>query len=244
MRAGRALLAGDTDHAEQLASAALQFGTESGEPDAMLMFEASLIEASGQRGTLGDLVPTIEEAVAGSDLPAYAATLALSYTEAGRDDDAARLLHQFAASGFELPQDPIWIGGMTNYAAAAAACGDARSAGALFELLAPYADQWAYGGPSDSGPVSHHLGALATVLGHYEEADAYFTAAAAFSERMGAKFSAAFTDLAWGVMLAERNVAGDRERAHDLLTDARTAAATYGYAAVERRAAEALQNLR
>lgn len=47
---------------------------------------------------------------------------------------------------------------------------------------------------SVEGPVSHYLGGLATVLGRYDEADAYFAQAAAFSDRVGAKFFAAGTD--------------------------------------------------
>ena len=44
-------------------------------------------------------------------------------------------------------------------------------------------------------PVSHYLGGLATVLGRYDEAEAYFTHAAAFNEPAGAKFFDARTNL-------------------------------------------------
>ncbi len=92
-------------------------------------------------------------------------------------------------------------------------------------------------------PVSHYLGGLATVLGRYDEADAYFAHAAAFNDRADAKFFAARTNLSWAKMLAERQAPGDNERARDLLTKAHTAAAAHGYANIERRAAEALQHL-
>ena len=88
-----------------------------------------------------------------------------------------------------------------------------------------------------------HLGGLATVLGRYDEADAYFAQSAAMSDRMGAKFFAALTDLMWGRMLAERRAPGDTEKARDLLTKAHTAAVAHGYGGVERRAAAALQGL-
>jgi hypothetical protein len=91
--------------------------------------------------------------------------------------------------------------------------------------------------------VSHYLGGLATVLGRYDQADAYFAKASEFSDRIGAKFFAARTDLLWGRMLAERSRPGDRERAQVLLSQARAAAATYGYRNVERRAATALEHL-
>jgi tetratricopeptide (TPR) repeat protein len=93
------------------------------------------------------------------------------------------------------------------------------------------------------GPVSHYLGGLATVLGCYDEADAYFTQAAAFNARANAKFFAARTNLSWGKMLAERNAQGDAERARELLVKARALSAADGYANVERRAAAALRQL-
>jgi thiamine pyrophosphate-dependent acetolactate synthase large subunit-like protein len=60
---------------------------------------------------------------------------------------------------------------------------------------------------------------------------------------MGAKYFAARADLHWGRMLSERHGPGDIEKALDLLTKARNAAAAYGYGGVERRAAAALQDL-
>jgi hypothetical protein len=92
------------------------------------------------------------------------------------------------------------------------------------------------GGISAEGPVSHFLGGLATVLGRYDQADAYFAQAAAASARMGAKFFAARTDLSWGTLLAARQAPGDVERARQLLVSAHEAATANGYANVMRRA--------
>jgi len=61
------------------------------------------------------------------------------------------------------------------------------------------------------------------------------------TERIGARFFAARTDLMWGRTLAERQAPGDTEKARDLLTRAHTAAAANGYANVGRRALAALQ---
>ena len=130
-----------------------------------------------------------------------------------------------------------------HYAEVAIACRDPKYAGTLFDRLAPWADQCRTAASRLTVPVSHYLGGLATVLGRYDEADAYFARAAAFNDRADAKFFAARTNLWWGKMLAERNAPGDTERARDLLTKAHAAAAAHGYANVERRAAEALQHL-
>src|SRR6202167_5056085 len=60
----RALIAGDTDLAEQLATEARQIGTDGGQPDVATIFGAHLMIVSWQRGSLGDLVPLIEQAAA------------------------------------------------------------------------------------------------------------------------------------------------------------------------------------
>ena len=205
-RGWRAQFAGDVEEAERLATEALELGTDSGQPDATMFFGAQLMMVSIQRGTMGELVPLIEQMAA--DAPeiagGIAAALALAHVEADRIDDARHLLEEFAAADFDLPLDPVWLTGMVGYADAAAECRDPKYAGPLFDRLAPWADQFSITGVNADGPVSHCLGGLATVLGRYDEADAYFTQAAAFNDRVGAKFFAARTNLSWGKMLAER----------------------------------------
>ena len=133
---------------------------------------------------------------------------------------------------------------MVNYAEAAIECRDPQYATPLFDRLVPYSHLLSMaGGATAEGPVSHYLGGLAAVLGRYDEADAYFTQAAAFNERADAKFFAARTNLLWGKMLAERNAPADAEKARELLAEAHTSAAAHGYANVKRRAAAALQQL-
>jgi tetratricopeptide (TPR) repeat protein len=200
---------------------------------------------SRQRGTYGELAPAIEQAA--TDLPEYArmlaSTLAVAHVEAGRIDDACRLLEEAAGADFDTPLDFGWLVTMVNYAEVAIACRHPKCAGVLFDRLAPWADQAPFGGLTVDSPVSHFLGGLATVLGRYDDADTYFAHAAALNDRANAKFFAARTNLSWGAMLAERHAPGDAERARDLLTKAHAAAAAHGYANVERRAAEALEHL-
>jgi tetratricopeptide (TPR) repeat protein len=245
MRALRAQIAGDTDQFEQLASEALRLGTDSGQPDAALFFGVQLTAVSVQRGTFGELIRLLEQLAADATefSGTYAAALAWSYVEGDRVDQARHLLEEFAAADFQLPLDPSWLSGMGYYAEVAIACRVQSHAGPLFDRLAPWADQIAMTGLIADGPVSHYVGGLATVLGRYDEADAYFARASAFNDRAGAKFFAARTNLLWGKVLAERQAKGDTERARDLLTKAHTAAADHGYASVERRAAEALDAL-
>ena len=242
----RAQLDGDTDRAEELASEALQIGTDGGQLDAGVIFGAQLMIVSGQRGTMSDLVPLIEQLAA--DTPdisqwLFGSLLAKAHVEAGRTDEARSLLEAFAASGFDLPLDQVWLTGMVDYAEAAIECRDPEYVAPLFDRLKPWAGQLPVTGASALGPVSHYLGGLAAVLGRYDEAEAYFTEAAEFSDRVGAKFFLARARLWWGRMLVGRLGPGDAERARDLLAGAHDAAVEHGYGDVERRVAEARRGL-
>jgi len=239
-----ARVAGDTDDAERLALEALQIGTDIGEPDAAMHYAIQYGMVSWQRGTAGDLIPMIEQmAATAPDPEATGAFLAVAYVEADRVDDVRQQLHKFSTANFELPVNAGWLTGMVAYAEAAIVCRDRQYAGALFDRLTPYADQWSTSGETSEGPVNYYLGGLAAVLGRYDEADDHFTRAAALCDRIGAKFDAARNSLLWGRMLADRNEPGDTEKARELLTAAHTAAAEFGYANVERRAAAALEQL-
>ncbi|MDQ3146148.1 MAG: hypothetical protein M3R01_04325, partial [Actinomycetota bacterium] len=201
-RAMRALLAGNTDEAEQLATEALQIGTDSGEPDATVIFGGQLVGVNLQRGTLGELVPLIEQmAAATPDIAPGVLNGALAYAraEGGRLDDARHLLAEFAAADFDLALDMLWLPAMISYAEAAIACPDPKHAGPLFDRLAPWADQVSTTGLTVGGPVSNVLGGLATFLGRYDEAETYFTQAAEFNDRADAKYFAAVTNLSWGI---------------------------------------------
>lgn len=242
----RALLAGDTGAGEALANEALRMGSESGQPDAAVIYGAQLMIVCGQRGTMSGLIPLIEDMKTGApDISPwlFGSLLAKANVEAGRTDEAHLLLQEFAAAGYDLPLDQIWLTGMVDYADAAIACGDPALAGPLFERLLPLADQLPATGASALPPVSFYLGGLAAVLGRFDEAEAHFERAAEFSERIGGRFFSARTGCSWGQMLLRRDGPGDRQRASDLLVAARRSAAEQGYRFVERSAAEALSQL-
>lgn len=246
VRSLRAQIAGDTDLAEQHATEALRIGTEGGQPDAASIFGAQFNIVSGQRGTQGELAPLIEKMAAETpDIPRtfFMSLLAKAHVEGGRIDQASELLDEFAATGFQLPLDQVWLTGMVDFAEAAIECRDPAYAGPLFEQLEPWAGQLPATGASALGPVSHYLGGLATVLGHFDEADAYLARSSAMSQRMGAKFFVARTDLLWARLLVERNAPGDVGRARVLLTSARDLASAHGYGVVGRRAVAALDGL-
>ena len=79
----RAQIAGDTDLAEQLATDALQIGTDCGQPDAASFFGGQLMVVCTQRGTLGDLIPFIEQMVEEAPAPVGVLTSVLAMAHAG-----------------------------------------------------------------------------------------------------------------------------------------------------------------
>jgi tetratricopeptide (TPR) repeat protein len=244
LKGQRAFIAGDTDRAEALATEALQIGTDSGQPDATLIYGTQLMGVRGQRGTMNELIPLIEQLA--SDAPEispwmFGSLLAKAHAEVDCTDAALGQLEAFAASGFDLQLDYVWLSAMVDYADAAVTCGDPTYAQPLFERLAPWHAQIPATSASALPPVSHYLGGLAGVLGRYDEADAYFSQSAAVSKRLGAKFFAARTELWWGNVLARRNRPGDADAAAARLTKAQRIAREFGYGNVDRRATEALE---
>jgi tetratricopeptide (TPR) repeat protein len=243
-RATRTLVDGDPDTGERLAHEAMQIGSEGGQPDVATAFGIQLIMVQLQRGTLGTLVPLIEQVVSENPgFPVFTAVLALAHAEADRFDEARRVLDGLAGTGFQLPLDVAWLTGMIACAEAGVACGGPRYAQPLLDQLAPFADQWLCTDVSASGPVSRTVGDLLTNLGRYDEAEKQFAAAYASSTEADATYFIAQTDQSWGRMLAQRNAPGDRDRAYDFLTRARSVAASRGYGTVERRAAAALERI-
>ena len=107
----RAQIAGDTDLAEQLATEALQIGTDCGQPDAAWFFGGQLLVVCAQRGTMGELIPLIEQML--DESPALAGTLtsvlAQAHAEADRTEDVRHLLEEFAAADFDRPMGQGWI---------------------------------------------------------------------------------------------------------------------------------------
>ena len=82
----------------EFAQLALEYGSESGEPDAALLFGSQFMMAAWQGGTAGELVPLIEQAAADNPrVTASTAGLAVALLEHG-DLERARRLVEVAAT--------------------------------------------------------------------------------------------------------------------------------------------------
>jgi len=238
-----AIIAGDTETAERYANEALQIGSESGQPDATFIYGGQLMMIHYQRGTLSELSTLMEDMATGAPSlgGVLSGALAIADMEIGDTDAARRRLEVFATDNFELEMNPVWVTGMVFYADAAIELGNPDFADPMIEQLAPWADQWSDNGATGANPICHYLGGLATLLGRYAEADAYFAQSAAMCEQANARFFLAQTKLLWGRMLLNRDEAADRGRALDLLNGALDTAIANHYSSVRLRAERALE---
>ena len=242
--AADALLTGEPDRAEQLATAALEVGTESGQPDAFGFYGAEIIGVRRQQGRYGELVPLIEQMAAENPaLPVFRATLAEGHMEAGNVDTARQMLEAAAADLTSLPYDVVWIFAVASYADVAAELRAEAPARLLLDLLAPFDEQVLFIGATAGSPVAYYCGSLESVLGRYSEAEAHFAQAAELNAKGHLAFADAVTHLQWGRMLSARGGSGDLARARDLLARAQDVAVSRGYASVARRATAALSDL-
>jgi tetratricopeptide (TPR) repeat protein len=233
------IIAGSLAEAEQHAHEALQIATLSAQPDALSFFTSQLTNIRYEQGRLAELQPLIAQVVAENPgIPAFRAVLALACCEGDLDDEARRLLgHENASAFSELPPDVTWLPGLAIYAEVAAHLQDRDAAEVLYGLLAPWSGQVVYSGISAWGCVDHHLGATASVIGRYEEAEEHLRRAAELNAELRAPIWVARTELAMARLLLLRDGPGDREQGRALLERAAAAAQRLGSATLARRAA-------
>jgi class 3 adenylate cyclase len=156
-------------------------------------------------------------------VPAWRCGLSLLYVSLGREDDGRREMERVAVDGFApLRADPNRLVGYTMLAQVAARLPDHPHGDELYELLLPYADRNVVVGAgwACEGSASLPLGELAAALGRYDDAGRHFENALAMNVSLESPPLVAETRMRYAAMLAQRDAAGDRERALELLADA------------------------
>ena len=223
---------------------ALQIGTESGQPDAALIFGAQLMIVSGQRGNDARADPAHRGMAA--DAPdispwLFGSLLAKAHVEAGRFDDATRKLEEFAAAGYDMALDQVWLTGMVDYAEAAIECarpgvraGAARAARALGRPVARDRGIDARRRSACISAGSPRCSGATTTPRSISRSRPRSAHADRREVLRGPHRSPA------GPAAARGGAAADEERARKLLTRAREAAITHKYANVQRLAEAAL----
>ena len=197
--ASLALLHGDTEEAELLATAALEVGSASGQPDAFAYYGVQLVQIREEQGRMGELVALIADAVEQNPaIPTFRGLLAMAHLEAGNDEAARELVDAAAAESFSLPDDIAWFDGMVNYAKVVIELELRAHCEPLMFRLAPFGDQVPHNFLIAHPPVATFLGGLATVVDRFEEAESYFAQAAELNTRGEMRFAEAYTNMLLG----------------------------------------------
>ncbi len=231
LRFVRALMEGRFQEAERLARQAQATGQRVREQDADMRFEIQMLVLRKERGGLDESEAAARRfAEQYPGLPAWRCALAWLYGELGREGEARAEFERMAADDFaDLPRDAVWLGTVTFLSQVCAFLADTGRAATLYGLLLPYAGRSiVQGAVACFGSASHYLGLLAATMERWEDAARHFEDALEMNAKIGAKPFVAHTQHDYADMLMDRNEAGDREKALELLTQALDSAQEMG----------------
>jgi hypothetical protein len=192
------------------------------------------------RDDWSEFEPWIRQFAQRFDHPVAKVVYASVLIETGQREAAAGLFDELAATDFFHPTNNVaWLMFGTECAWTCARLGRADCVPRLRSMLEPYADQLVVGAFAGwvTGPVAFFLGPLCATVTDWPAAEAYFAAAAATHERIGAPSWLARTRVEWARMLLARGDPGDAERADDLVRQALAVARELGLLNIERGAA-------
>lgn len=241
----RALLSGDLAEAERLATDALNLGTETGQPDAFTIYGAQLLNVRVRQGGLAQLIPLIEETVAGlPGQPVYQAVLAKAYAEAGDLDRSRGLLDVAHAAHYAIPEDNAWSSAHMCWADVAVSTRHHDAAEALRTRLAPFGHHLVTTHVTVDPVVAHTVARLEHLLGRYDDADESFQRAYDVHDQLRCPLLVSLTEAAWAGLLIDRAEGADQQRARAMAERAYRVASDGGYGSVEREAAAVLERLR
>jgi DNA-binding winged helix-turn-helix (wHTH) protein/tetratricopeptide (TPR) repeat protein len=242
-RAMRELLAGRFAEAEPRIARAYAVGSRVQGDLARLWHVAQMQALRVDQGRAEGFLPELREVEKVYPIAALRLNVALVEALTGDLGSARRTLDRLAETGAAtMRQDITWILSVSVLAELCELCRDDHLAGALYELLQPFARQHVVIGTAIvyRGAVATGLGRLATLLGRWKEAEHFFESALLRERRMGARPFEAGVQVAWARMLLERGDAAGRSQARRRLEAAAEVAAEVG-AHHHYRAAEQLR---
>lgn len=204
----RALIFGNFEEAERLASEALAFGQRAEIETAGLLFLAQTFGLRREQGRLDEIEEGVRQmAEQAPGIPAWRCVLAYVYSDLGRRELARAEFERFAQTGFaDLREDASWLSAVTFLAYVCAYLGDRPRAAVLHQTLFPCAHQnvVVVGTGLYSGPVSLYLGLLAAAMGNGDEALLCFQDAQEAAFRIGARPFVGRAQLEYGRALLAR----------------------------------------
>jgi class 3 adenylate cyclase/tetratricopeptide (TPR) repeat protein len=232
-----ATLSGSPHEVGSSAQLVLALGRGSSQPDALRVAEVVGFFQHWFEARWDEALAIAEPAVQRSALQSFHSSLGVCYLEAGRLDDARKILDEAVERDpARMHRDVFTTSNLAMYAMVATALHNEAAAAVLSEQLAVQTGPVVWNGIITMGALDVYRGMLAGALGRHEEADALLAAGVELNDRIGAIVWAIRARLQWATLLAERGGPGDAERAAQLFTQARAGAETLGTPALLERA--------
>ena len=233
-----ALFHGMLVEAERLIDEVRDRGERAQQWDAVYSYRLQVYLLRREQARLEEVESIIERSVA--EYPTRfvpRSLLAHLCAELGRTTDARRAYGELAFDGFtRVRRDNDWLFEMSLLPEVARFLGDVDGAEILYGLLSPYAGRHATtSGEASTGSMSRVLGILASMLRRWDEAVGHLEDALEWNAARNARPWVAYTQHDFALMLLDRDGPGDRERALDLLRNARGTSRELGMIALERR---------
>jgi class 3 adenylate cyclase len=221
-QAGRALIDGRYDDAEQLIFKAYALGQRLQAVRAQEAFASQMATLRSERESVADLVPMYRLFIQQSPgMPAWRCALARVCMVSGMQEDARLEYESLAADDFRLlPRDVFWLLGICLISDVCSEVGEPRGAAVLYNLLLPFENLFAIMGMwagACYGAVSHYLGLLATMTQQWDAAERHFEDALVRHTKLRSRPWVAHTQSAYAKMRLARDAPGDREAAMRLL---------------------------
>jgi class 3 adenylate cyclase len=235
--AARTLLEGDLAAGEGQARQALELGKLAGQPDALQIFGEYRAMVRTYQGRGDQQLIDLSRVATGMypRMAVWPASTAHYEAHFGNPDAARALLREAVESRLEsVGWDTLRLVALAFYADAAARLQDPDAAALVHELMAPWQEQFIWGGALGYGHVRLWLGVSAATLGRYDEADEQFAFACRFHDDHGLRLWSARSHLGWAEAFAAR---GELAGAHEHATRVLELSRTHGYALIEALAA-------
>ncbi|HLN17692.1 MAG TPA: AAA family ATPase [Acidimicrobiales bacterium] len=240
LRSMGALLAGDTEAAEQHFNMALALASGT-VPEATAVYGSQFLItrlAQGRHDEVAGVADLIANAASEfSGLPILRSGLALVYCELGRDDEALELIEADIADQFaSFPYDMTWLSSMVVMSEICVRLERTDGAEVLYDRLLPWPSQIALNQTTALGPVALALGNISTLCRRYDDAEEHYHEALDLSRNLRSPFWVARTQIEWSNMLFRRKAFGDEVRARQMVGSALDIADTYGLGGIRARA--------
>lgn len=214
MQATLAYIGGDYRRSEQLTREALERGHASGDYNADLVFSAQGLLRAVDLGQAAEALELLQEATDYQQIASIAAGTALCAAAAGERAVAERYVDRLMLTGLTgHPRGADRLAPLAFLAHACSLIAETEHAEALYAALVSQPAVAVRVGPLLGwwGPVDHHAGSLARLLGQPERAEAHLRRALELEEQMGARPFLARTRSELAKLLAQDGPGGKHE---------------------------------